>query len=139
MIRIFTDGGARGNPGPAAIGVHIIDDQGSVLARIGKKIGIATNNVAEYTAVLEAMQWLLDHSDTWATQSDIVFFLDSQLAVRQLTGLYKIKNPALLALVTKIEVCRRQLSNARVSFSHVPREENKLADALVNMALDNRT
>lgn len=132
MINIFTDGGSRGNPGPAAIGVVIKNQRGELLYSIGKKIGITTNNVAEYSAVLEAIHFLYANG----YKENVNFFLDSELVVSQLRGTYRVKNSALFVLYQKIKKIEKQLS-ARVSFSHIRREYNKEADSLVNMALDN--
>ena len=91
-LLIFTDGGARGNPGPAAIGFIIKDNYGEVLVELGKFIGRATNNVAEYQAVIEALTWLKNNYQRKELSNDqIDFFLDSNLVVNQLNGFYKIK------------------------------------------------
>lgn len=135
MLSIFTDGGARGNPGPAAYGVFIKDDRG-VLAAFGKHIGNATNNVAEYQAVIEALRWLRNHKDVLAKQQKITLFLDSELVCRQLLGKYKVKNETLKELfATVLELL--QIIKKPVAIIHVPREKNKEADKQVNNALDN--
>src|SRR3989339_130325 len=85
---IYCDGGARGNPGPAAIGVVIRDEHGKLVETIAKKIGSATNNVAEYSAVIAALDWVLD----FAEDMELEFYLDSELVVRQLNGEYKVKD-----------------------------------------------
>lgn len=133
-ISIFTDGGARGNPGPAAIGVYI-ETEGKSLTQIGKRIGDATNNIAEYTAVLEALKWLLENRQK-LRDSKINFFMDSQLIYSQIVGTYKIKNENLKRLLFEIKRKEAELKFP-VSYSFVPRENNKKADLLVNMALDN--
>lgn len=126
---IFTDGGARGNPGPAAIGAVIYGQDREVLAEISEYIGETTNNQAEYRAVIAA----LDKARELGA-SELAFYLDSLLVVEQLNGRYKVKNQDLAPLFIKIHNAR--LSFKRVSFAHVPREENKAADRLVNLALD---
>jgi len=133
MISIFTDGGARGNPGPAAIGVAIFNSKGEELVGIGKTLGIATNNVAEYSAVIEALKWLAEHKPQ---DSDVHFYLDSELVVSQLNGVYKVKNDTLRGLLFGV---RELIGNLpyQIVFSHIPREKNKRADSLVNFALDN--
>jgi ribonuclease HI len=132
-ITIFTDGGARGNPGPAAIGVQILDEKGEVLDELSERIGEATNNVAEYTAVKRALEHLPDvFEDTKALQ--VVFKLDSQLVERQLNGAYKVKDQNLKIYVEAIKVLENEC--ATVTYEHVRREENKEADRLVNEALD---
>lgn len=125
---IHTDGGARGNPGPAAIGV-IIEEQGRPVTAISKTIGDATNNQAEYQAVFAGLTYAKAHG---ATRVDC--WLDSELVVEQLCGRYKIKNKDLGVWYVKIH----HLINAigRVTFTHIRREENAAADALVNKALD---
>ncbi len=132
-ITVFTDGGARGNPGPAAIGVHILDEQNQVLTELSECIGETTNNVAEYTAVkraLEHMQVFFD--DTKALQ--VSFKLDSQLVERQITGQYKVKDATLKTYCDDIKVMLNLF--ASVTFTYVPGAENKEADRLVNEALD---
>lgn len=136
ILKIFTDGGARGNPGPAASGV-VIKAKGKTLVSFGKRIGTTTNNIAEYTAVLLATQWLLENVETIAFCTHISFFLDSQLVCFQLGGKYKIKNEALLVLATQIKKNLATIEK-HVSFSYIPREQNKAADSFVNMALDNQ-
>lgn len=135
-IIIFTDGGSRGNPGPAALGVSIQNVEGKVLASIGKTLGITTNNVAEYSAIVEGFNWLLSNKEKLNINA-VDFYMDSQLACSQLNGLYKIKNPAIRDFVFEIHQKEAEL-NFPISYTHVPREQNKLADAMVNQALDNQ-
>jgi ribonuclease HI len=133
---IHTDGGARGNPGPAAIGVDIKSETGEQIVGIGRKIGATTNNIAEYTAVIVALQWLKE-SETNVTESDLVvkFYLDSLLVVNQLNGIYKVKEPHLRSLLLQIRQLEQEVSG-KITYSHVRREMNKDADRLVNQALD---
>ncbi len=126
---IYTDGGARGNPGPAAIGVVISNDAGEELKRVSQYIGETTNNQAEYKALIEALK----QAATLGGER-LVCHLDSELVVRQLQGQYKIKEPTLQPLAQ--EALRLMAKFAQVQFQHVPREKNKLADQLVNEALD---
>ncbi len=135
-IAIFTDGGARGNPGPAALGVFIEDENHHELARIGKTIGEATNNVAEYSAILEGFNWALANKEKFAIER-INFYMDSQLAYSQLTGLFKVKNPKIREFVFAIRQKEAELK-IPVFYAHVPREKNIKADFMVNFALDNR-
>ncbi len=130
---INTDGGSRGNPGQAAIGIVIRNSDREILHQIAETIGITTNNVAEYTAVREALKFI--KSET--CEAVVSFFLDSELVVRQLTGIYKIKDPTLRNYLIEI----KELENCfpKVSYTHVKREFNKEADALVNKALDAET
>lgn len=136
-IRVFTDGGSRGNPGFAAIGVFIENDKNEILAQIGKKIGITTNNVAEYKAILEGLSWLVTNSKTFDKQMQISFFLDSQLAYSQIQGIYKVKNKNLQELLFQIRIKEKELG-IPVLYNFVRRENNQNADKLVNMALDNK-
>ncbi len=133
MIKVFTDGGARGNPGPAALGVYICDEKGNALARIGKTIGSTTNNIAEYSAVVEAFDWLVKHPQ----KEEIHFFLDSELVYSQIKGIYKVKNEKLRQLLYDIREKEARIK-VPIRYFHIRREFNKDADSLVNMALDNQ-
>lgn len=134
---VFTDGGARGNPGPAAVGVFIVSEEKKEIAKIGKRIGFTTNNVAEYKAILEGLSFLGENRDRLKEYANVLFFLDSELAFRQLSGLYKVKNKNLQELLFKIRVKEQELG-IPISYSHIRREKNKIADKLVNLALDNK-
>lgn len=125
----YCDGGSRGNPGPSAFGVSIEDADGHEIEAIGETIGISTNNVAEYRAVIAALQRC---AELGATEVEIR--TDSQLLVRQLEGRYKVKAPHLQPLHAEARAAARALE--AVSFTHVYREQNVRADALVNEALD---
>jgi ribonuclease HI len=138
MIKIFTDGGSRGNPGEAAIGVFITNSKGVPIDSFGKKIGIGTNNEAEYTAVIEALSWVRDHPEHIMGQDKISFYLDSLLVVSQINGLYRVKNPKMQSLLSLVRVHERAI-NITISYQHIPREQNTEADKQVNMALDNLT
>lgn len=136
---IFADGGARGNPGPAAIGFIIKDSTGKTLLKKGKYIGKTTNNVAEYQAVIEALRWTKKNLINSATLvNSINFFLDSKLIVNQLNGLFKIKNSGLRNLIIKIRQLERAVGG-NVSYHFIPREKNKEADALVNQNLNQKS
>ena len=130
-FKIFSDGGARGNPGPAGIGVVIRDD--GQIHEISEYIGQATNNQAEYQAVIKALDWI--SGNIKETDFNIEFFLDSQLVVEQLNGRYKLKNEGLKPLFWQIRELIIKLGG-RVSFNYIPREKNKEADKLVNLAID---
>ncbi len=134
-VIIYTDGGSRGNPGPSALGVYITDENGNELASIGKRIGKATNNVAEYSAVMESFNWLLENRQSFPKDLRVEFYMDSQLAYSQLVGRYKVKNPVLRNMLFEIRIKEKELG-FDTYYMHVPREQNKKADALVNMALD---
>lgn len=127
---INTDGGARGNPGPAGIGVVIRDEKGRVVEKFGKYLGDdLTNNQAEYQAVIEALRAAKSLGGT-----HLEFHMDSELAVRQLNHIYKVKEPGLQQLF--LEVKNLQTGFANVIFKHIHREENRSADKLVNEAID---
>lgn len=132
-LLINTDGGARGNPGPAAIGVCIFDSEGKSLANIGKTIGIATNNVAEYMAVIEAFKWLSVNINSEINYAK--FLIDSSLVVNQLNGVFKIKEQHLRELIVQIKEFEHKLG-IKISYQHIPREKNFAADKLVNQSLD---
>lgn len=136
IINIFTDGGARGNPGPAAIGVYITNGENYVLHKISQAIGSTTNNVAEYSAVVAALSWLIEQKDSLAKDTKIHFFMDSLLVASQISGLYKVKNARLADLLFLIRQKEGELQ-LPITYSHIPREKNKHADSLVNQALDN--
>jgi len=122
---VFTDGGALGNPGPAAVGVVIRCENGKVLAQFGKFIGRTTNNVAEYQAVIEALKWILSHVP--CPMSRVTFFLDSRLVVNQLNGFFKIKDAKLRELIVQVRQLEQELGG-NISYHLIPREKNFLAD-----------
>jgi ribonuclease HI len=133
-VRIYTDGGARGNPGPAGSGavikfLHEDGAEGEVLAALHAYIGETTNNQAEYQAIILGLQ---KAQELGAQRVDL--FMDSELAVKQLNGEYKVKNPGIAKKF--LEVYRLLQGFQHVSIRHVPREQNREADALVNAAID---
>jgi ribonuclease HI len=128
-LTVNVDGGARGNPGPAAIGVVVRDADGAVLEERGEPIGRATNNVAEYRALLAGIELAAAHGAT-----ELELRGDSELVVRQVEGRYKVKSPDMQQL--HAEVVRALQPFQSWSIRHVPRAENAAADALVNQALD---
>ena len=132
---IHTDGGARGNPGPAGAGVMIRDELGNSVASVSKFLGVQTNNFAEYEAVilgLEALKKLVPAAKRKGI--DVMIKMDSELVVKQMRGEYKIKNPNLKEQQARLA----QIAGAfkSVTFTHVPREQNSDADALANEAMD---
>lgn len=129
-FKLFTDGGARGNPGPAAIGAVILDSNDILVAEFGETIGETTNNQAEYLALIAGL--------TAALKNDIsclICHLDSELVVRQLNHQYKVKDRKLASLFARVYDLRQKFRS--ISFRHIPRSNNKRADYLVNRALDN--
>ena len=134
-IIVYTDGGSRGNPGPAAIGVVIKDARGNVIKGYGKTLGITTNNEAEYGAVVSALQKVKAlFGREKIKHVSVEMRMDSQLVCRQLSGEYKIEQERLFPHF--IKVWNSKMDFGDVSFTHVPREQNREADAEVNRALD---
>ncbi len=127
--KLFTDGGARGNPGPAAFGYVLEADDGTVLDARGEKIGIATNNVAEYSALIAGLEAAIERG-----VDELEVVSDSELVVKQMRGEYKVKNEALRELSLEAAGLARKLG--KVAYTAVKREHNELADRLVNEALD---
>jgi ribonuclease HI len=127
--RLSTDGGARGNPGPAAFGYVLEADDGTVLAAHGEAIGVATNNVAEYRALVAGLEKAVDLG-----LDEVEVVSDSELLVKQMRGEYRVKNAALAEL--NDEAARLARRVGRVTYRAVRREHNELADRLVNEALD---
>jgi ribonuclease H / adenosylcobalamin/alpha-ribazole phosphatase len=127
--RLFTDGGARGNPGPAAFAYVLEAEDGTVLATHGEAIGVATNNVAEYRGLLAG---LARAAELGVDELEVVS--DSELVVKQMRGEYRVKNEALRELSAEAARLARQVG--RVTYTAVRREQNELADRLVNDALD---
>ncbi len=128
----YTDGGSRGNPGPSASGFVIIADDETVICEGGAYLGRTTNNVAEYQAVYLALEKAQELGAT-----DVEVRLDSQLVANQMNGLYKIKHPDLIPINARINELARQFN--RVSYTHVRREYNTLADGMVNKILDKQS
>ncbi len=127
--RLFTDGGARGNPGPAAYGVVLEAEDGTVLAAEGRAIGTATNNVAEYSGLVAGLRKALELGVT-----DLEVVSDSELIVKQMRGEYRVRNEALRTLFLEATALARRFDT--VEYRHVRRAHNELADRLVNEALD---
>jgi probable phosphoglycerate mutase len=127
--RLFTDGGARGNPGPAAYGFVLEAEDGTVLAAEGQAIGVATNNVAEYSGLVAGLRKALE-----LHVPDVEVVSDSELLVKQMRGEYRVKNEALRTLFVEASTLARSLQS--VEYRHVKRADNELADRLVNEALD---
>lgn len=128
-MKVFCDGGSRGNPGPAASAFVAYDEDGNVVHSEGKHIGQSTNNVAEYTALIMALSWLSENS---IESAEII--MDSELVVRQMTGVYKIKSENTKVLSARAKELERKIKEVR--YTHAMREKNKEADRLVNEALD---
>lgn len=127
-MNIYCDGGSRGNPGPAASGAVLVNDAGEVVEVAQEYLGTATNNVAEYHAVILGLGLMRKHELT-----SMEFLLDSQLVVRQLNGQYRVKHPDMKVQFDKVQ---RLLHGLDVRFRHIPRAENHLSDTAVNQCLD---
>ncbi|MEX0918364.1 MAG: ribonuclease HI family protein [Candidatus Paceibacterota bacterium] len=137
-IILYTDGGARGNPGPAGAGVLITDSWGKVLSEDSRPLGTMTNNEAEYSAVIIGLQLLKKNLGGARLKSaEVELRLDSQLVARQLSGEYQIKEERLQPFF--IKVWNWQIAHQRLRISYIPRAENKPADALANQAMDKQT
>jgi ribonuclease HI len=128
-VVVHVDGGARGNPGPAAIGVVVSDGEGTVLDEVAETIGVATNNVAEYRALLKGVE-----RAAALGADEIELVNDSELIARQLTGRYKVKHPAMKPLYEEARAALQSFGGWTIRT--VPRAQNSRADALVNAALD---
>ena len=129
MLTAYTDGGARGNPGPAGYGVQVVDESGLVVAELHDGLGRTTNNVAEYRGLLAALSWAVaNHA------SPLRIRMDSELIVNQMTGRYKVKHPGLQPLHAEAKRLVSQVG--RVVFEHVRRDQNREADRLSNLGMD---
>ena len=127
--KLFTDGGARGNPGPAAYSFVLEAEDGTVLAAHGERIGVAPNNVAEYRALIAGLEKAVE-----LAVPEVEVVSDSELLVKQMNGDYRVKNEALRGL--SLQAARLAREIGKVSYTAVRREHNELADRLVNEALD---
>lgn len=129
-LHVFTDGGSRGNPGEAGIGCVVIDPvSNKTIADYKEAIGIETNNIAEYKALIKGLELVLS-----LHPNSVVCHLDSELVVKQVTGQYRVKMPHLQPLLAEVQQLAAQLKD--VHFMYIPRAQNRQADALVNQALD---
>ena len=135
QVIIHTDGGARGNPGPAAC-AFIAEVGGKIIKEESSFLGKSTNNSAEYRGVILALKWLVENYRIFPI-SNAVFYLDSELVVRQLNRVYKIKDRKLMELFLKINELSKKI-NLKIYYKSIPRTENKIADFLVNKELDKK-
>ena len=134
MVKVYIDGGSRGNPGEAAIGVVIYDGNDREIYRSGRKIGKRTNNVAEYSALIDA----LEHLNSIVSNPDekILIFSDSELLVKQIIGLYRVRDKKLQKLYNRAKELLKKFNNLKIE--HINRDENKLSDWIVNQVLDGK-
>ena len=128
-VTAYIDGGARGNPGPAGYGIVVTDSAGTTLAELSQFLGHRTNNYAEYSALIAALEWALAHGHRHLRVTS-----DSELLVRQMKGIYKVKSPDLRPLYEQARSLSRKLE--RFEIAHVRREKNRRADKLANQAMD---
>ena len=128
-LTIYSDGGARGNPGPAGIGAVIYDEAGQVIGEVSEYLGVATNNQAEYKALIAALKKAAS-----LKAAEVVCYLDSELVVKQLNREYRVKDKDLAPLF--LEVYNLSLGFSKISYIHIRREKNKEADRLANLAMD---
>jgi len=138
-LLVYTDGGARGNPGPAAVGIVVKSETGQILQKLSRRIGETTNNTAEYQAVVEALTYLNKRKRDIPNENISVcqFHLDSVVVVNQVNGLYKVKEAHLRELLLKVRILEQELG-WKITYKQIPRTRNWEADALVNEALDDR-
>jgi probable phosphoglycerate mutase len=137
QFTLYADGGSRGNPGPAGAGAVVFDAIGKRVVEVADYLGTATNNIAEYEAVLRGLKALLkEFPEDYFKTASVAIRMDSKLVIEQLKGAYKVKHPNLVPRYLEVKnVIARHY--AHVSYEHVPRERNKDADALANKAMDN--
>jgi len=128
----YIDGGSRGNPGSAGYGVYVVDPEGKQLARLSASLGIRTNNFAEYSALIAALQFAVANH-----YGGIKIYADSELLVKQINGVYRVKNPDLRKLYDQAQLLISNLES--FSIQHIPREQNREADCLANLAMDEMT
>ena len=129
-LEIYTDGGSKGNPGPSAIGIVFVCG-GKQTKTYREDIGIATNNIAEYTAVLKALEMVRDIKTEMTSIENIKVYSDSNLLTNQLMGRFKVKNAKIREIILKIRILEQE-NNVPVIYNYIPRERNTIADALVN-------
>lgn len=128
-VKVYTDGASKGNPGRAAVGIVVTSIEGATLFETGLVIGDTTNNIAEYRALITGLKLVLEAG----SPKEVYFFSDSELMVKQINGLYKIRNEGLMPLVIEAQSLRRRL--AKFQLVYIPREQNRRADELANLAL----
>lgn len=132
---IYADGGSRGNPGPSGAGAVVKDASGKIVAEISEFLGHATNNIAEYTALVSAFEALIAQLQEKSKEAEMQVFMDSKLVIEQMKGVWKVKHPNMKPLQARAASAAAAFKS--VSFAHIPREENGEADALANQAMDN--
>ncbi len=138
LYTLYADGGARGNPGPAGAGSVVFDSSGKRVVEVSDYLGVATNNIAEYEAVIRGLKALADaFPDDHFKTHEVLVRMDSKLCIEQMNGNYKVKHPNLVPRYLEAKnVIARHFT--KVTFEHVPREKNKDADELANEAMDRK-
>ena len=134
QFTIHADGGARGNPGPAGAGAVVRDGQGNIVATVSDYLGIRTNNFAEYEAVIQALTKVHELAKGRLAETAVMVKMDSELVVKQMNGVYKIKHPDMLSQAARLKELAAPLG--AIFFAHVPRAQNSDADKLANDAMD---
>ena len=135
-LKVYVDGGSRGNPGECAVGMVVVDGEGREIARLGKRIGEGTNNSAEYRALLEALEYIERREREEGAPLRATVCSDSELVVRQLEGEYKVRAGHLEGLYLRVRDILR--AKPHIKITHVKREKNKVADWIVNRVLDGK-
>src|SRR3989304_2852238 len=136
-LNIYTDGGSRENPGDAAYGFYIETEEKRQVAKKGERLGTTTNNVAEYTGIYESLKWVSENLSLFPNLTKVNVFMDSLLAASQLRGIYKIKSAKLREIFFEIKSLEKKIK-VPIYYLHIPREQNRIADRLVNIALDGK-
>lgn len=134
-MTLFTDGGARGNPGPSGIGYVLVDEKNEEVFAKSRFLGVGTNNTAEYWALIDGLSAVKKYQESAKEELVLTIKLDSELVVRQLNGIYKVKHPDLKPLYERVQALRAS-DFPKAVFLHVRREENARADELANIAMD---
>ncbi len=134
QFTIHADGGARGNPGPAGAGAVVRDGQGNIVATVSDYLGIRTNNYAEYEAVIQAMRQVHELAKGRLADTTVMVKMDSELVIKQMNGVYKIKHPDMQAQAARLKELAAAMG--AIFFAHVPRAQNSDADKLANDAMD---
>lgn len=133
-LKIYSDGGSRGNPGPSASAFVVINND-KIIYKGSKCIGVKTNNEAEYYGVIIALEWLKKNRKLFSDSLKVNYYLDSELVTRQILGVYRVKVDNLKPLISKVKLLLKDIKTD-VSFFSVPREKNKIADFLVNKEIN---
>jgi ribonuclease HI len=134
-IRVYSDGGSRGNPGQSGSGFVVYDQTGKMIYEKANYWGVGTNNEAEYKGLLSGLKWILENKEKRGVE-EVDFYMDSELIVKQMKGIYKVKAENLKELFWEGQELVRKIG--KVNFSHVLREKNGRADMLANMAMDRK-